>query len=170
MPAPPCARLLQDLTSPPPPPAPTLASQVSADVSGTHHHRGAPRPGAPRLGRGSRGYGYALHTNTDNAPPVQLFAGGCGTAVLGATRGTPPSPQPRLGLWAGCAQWDCAPQGGGGGGGLAKRPKRLRPPLAGETQAFKRGRVLSDLPPPAKRACVRLYDAARHGRAGTGDT
>ena len=65
----------------------------------------------PRL----RGYAYALHTNTDNVPPVQLLAGGCNIAELGATRGHPPSsPQPRLGVRAGYNHWDCAPLGGGG--------------------------------------------------------
>ena len=57
----------------------------------------------------------------------------------------------------------------GGGGGSAKRPKRPRPPVVGET----RGRVSDHAPPPpppAKRACVGLYEAARHGRAGTEDT
>ena len=115
----------------------------------SHHHSGGPRPGAPRLGRGFRGYGYALHTNTDNAPPVQLLAGGCGIAVLGATRGTPPSPQPRLAFERDATSGIAHPKRGGGGGDpSAKRPKRPRPPVAGETRAFKRGRVLSAPPPP----------------------
>ena len=59
----------------------------------SHHHRGAPRPGAPRLSRGSCGYGYLLHTNTNNAPPVQLLAGGVQHCCARRHAGHPPSPQ-----------------------------------------------------------------------------
>ena len=89
-----------------------------------------------------------------------------GAALLcQAPRGAPPPPLPTT---------SPGPLGrirrlhtpGWGGTPSAKRPKRPRPPVAGETRAFKRGRVF----PPAKRACVRLCDAAGHGRAGTEDT
>ena len=85
----------------------------------SHHHRGAPRPGAPRLGRGSHGRGYALHTNTNNAPRVQLLAWACGTAVLGTTRGTPP---PHNLAWAfgQDATSGIAHPGGGGWVGLGQ--------------------------------------------------
>ena len=99
----------------------------------SHHHSGAPRPGAPRLGRGFCGYGYALHTNTDNAPPVQVLAGGVRHCCARRHAGHPPLPTTSPGPSGRMRPVGLRTRGGGGGSdnkgdGLASQPRRYRVP------------------------------------------
>ena len=76
------------------------------------HHRSAQWRDALSSGHGYPASGSARHTNTDNARPVQLWAGGCGTAV----------PEDMPGIHG--RRWPCGASRGGHG-------KRRRAPWGG---------------------------------------
>ena len=121
---------------------------------------------ALRRGRGCHASGSAWHTNTDNAHPVQLWVGGCGTAA----------PGDMLGI----RDRQCGADSGGHEERRATPPGRgahRRRRDADDSGAWTRHRAgcghtseegwMRPPPPPAKRRRCTPPGAAKHGRAGT---